>query len=62
MIYSKNGRGMSLLKHNRVDVRTRVKSLASAEQWHLKKIPKPHLQHGTCSFFFCNGDDNPRRS
>jgi hypothetical protein len=43
---------MSLLNHNRVDVRTQPKGTASAEQWHLKKIPKPHLQHGTYSIFF----------
>ena len=31
---------------------------AQAEQWRLKKISKPHLQHGTYSFFFWDGDDN----
>jgi hypothetical protein len=31
---------------------------AQAGQWHLKKITKPHLQHGTYSFFFWDGDDN----
>jgi hypothetical protein len=58
MIYSKNVRGLSLLNHNRVDTCTQVKGTVSAEQWHLKK-PKPHLQHGSYSIFFWNGDDNP---
>src|SRR5215470_13182115 len=31
---------------------------AQAEQWHLKRITKPHLQHGTYSFFFWDCDDN----
>ena len=29
-----------------------------AEIWKLKKITKPHLQHGTYSFFFWDADDN----
>src|SRR5437764_974952 len=29
-----------------------------AQAWKLKKISKPHLQHGTYSFFFWDGDDN----
>ena len=29
-----------------------------AETWNLKKITKPHLQHGTYSFFFWDADDN----
>ena len=31
---------------------------AEAETWDLKKISKPHLQHGTYSFFFWDADDN----
>jgi len=58
---------MNLLNHNGLDVRTREEVdeahrivCAQAEQWHLKKISKPHLQHGTYSFFFWDGDDNCR--
>jgi hypothetical protein len=65
MIYSKNMRGMSLLNHNRVDVRTREEvdevhrivcgpGRAMAPQ----KDSKPHLQHGTYSFLFWDGDGN----
>jgi len=65
VVYSKNVGGMNLLNHNGLDVRTqeevdeahRVVS-AQAERWHLKKISKPHLQHGTYSFFFWDADDN----
>ena len=56
---------MNLLNHNGLDVRTQEEVdeahrivCAQAEQWHLKKISKPHLQHGTYSFFFWDGDDN----
>ena len=48
---------MNLLNHNGLDVRTQEEVdeahrivCAQAEQWHLKKISKPHLQHGTYSF------------
>ena len=65
VVYSKNVGGMNLLNHNGLDVRSqeevdeahRIVS-AQAERWHLKKISKPHLQHGTYSFFFWDGDDN----
>jgi hypothetical protein len=50
---------MNLLNHNGLDVRTQEEvdeayriACAQAEQWRLKKISKPHLQHGTYSFFF----------
>jgi catechol 2,3-dioxygenase-like lactoylglutathione lyase family enzyme len=65
VVYSKNVGGMNLLNHNGLDVRTREEVdeahrvvCAQSEQWHLKKITKPHLQHGTYSFFFWDGDDN----
>src|SRR6516165_5590434 len=65
VVYSKNVGGMNLLNHNGIDVRTREEVdeayrivCAEAEQWHLKKISKSHLQHGTYSFFFWDGDDN----
>jgi catechol 2,3-dioxygenase-like lactoylglutathione lyase family enzyme len=65
VVYSKNVEGMNLLNHNGLDVRTRGEVdeahrivCAQAEQWHLKKITKPHLQHGTYSFFFWDADDN----
>ena len=65
VVYSKNVGGMNLLNHNGLDVRTQEEVVeahrivcAQAEQWHLKKISKPHLQHGTYSFFFWDGDDN----
>jgi len=65
VVYSKQAHEMNLLNHNGLDVRTqeavdeahRTVS-AQAEQWKLKKISKPHLQHGTYSFFFWDGDDN----
>src|SRR3974390_1896710 len=53
VVYSKNVGGMNLLNHNGLDVRTREEVdeayrivCAEAERWHLKKISKPHLQHG----------------
>ena len=65
VVYSKNVEGMNLLNHSGLDVRTRDEVdeahrivCAQAEQWHLKKITKPHLQHGTYSFFFWDADDN----
>jgi catechol 2,3-dioxygenase-like lactoylglutathione lyase family enzyme len=65
VVYSKNVGGMNLLNHNGLDVRTREEVdeahrvvCAQAGQWHLKNITKPHLQHGTYSFFFWDGDDN----
>ena len=65
VVYSKNVGGMNLLNHNGLDVRTQEEVdeayrivCAQAEQWHLKKISKPHLQHGTYSFYFWDCDDN----
>ena len=65
VVYSKKVEGMNLLNHNGLDVRTKEEvdeaySTVSmqAETWHLKKISKPHLQHGTYSFFFWDCDDN----
>jgi hypothetical protein len=64
VVYSKNVGGMNLLNHNGLDVRTqeevdeahRICSAWAQTQWHLKKISKPHLQHGTYSFYFWDGD------
>ncbi len=65
VVYSKQAREMNLLNHNGLDVRTQEEVdaahrtvCAQAEMWHHKKISKPHLQHGTYSFFFWDGDDN----
>ena len=66
VVFSKTAAGeMNLLNHNGLDVRTQEEVdeayrtvCAQAEQWQLKKISKPHLQHGTYSFFFWDGDDN----
>jgi len=65
VVYSKKVGEMNLLNHNGLDVRTKDEVdeahrtvCAQAEQWRLKKISKPHLQHGTYSFFFWDGDDN----
>jgi len=69
VVYSKKLGGMNLLNHNGLDVRTQEEVdqahrivCAQAEEWHLKKISKPHLQHGTYSFFFWDGDDNAGKS
>ena len=65
VVYSKKVGEMNLLNHNGLDVRNQEAVdeahrivCAEAETWHLKKISKPHLQHGTYSFFFWDGDDN----
>jgi catechol 2,3-dioxygenase-like lactoylglutathione lyase family enzyme len=65
VVYSKNVGEMNLLNHNGLDVRTKEEVdeahrtvCAQAATWKLKKITKPHLQHGTYSFFFWDGDDN----
>jgi catechol 2,3-dioxygenase-like lactoylglutathione lyase family enzyme len=65
VVYSKQPHEMSLLNHNGLDVRTQDDVdeahrtvCAQAETWQLKKISKPHLQHGTYSFFFWDADDN----
>ena len=65
VVYTKQPHEMNLLNHNGLDVRTKEEVddayrtvCAEAEKWRLKKITKPHLQHGTYSFFFWDGDDN----
>ncbi len=65
VVYSKQPHEMNLLNHNGLDVRTKEEVdaahrtvCAEAETWKLKKISKPHLQHGTYSFFFWDCDDN----
>ena len=65
VVYSKQPHEMNLLNHNGLDVRTQAEVdeayatvCAEAAKWRLKKITKPHLQHGTYSFFFWDGDDN----
>jgi len=65
VVYSKQPHEMNLLNHNGLDVHTKDEVDAAyrtvcdqAEAWKLKKISKPHLQHGTYSFFFWDGDDN----
>jgi catechol 2,3-dioxygenase-like lactoylglutathione lyase family enzyme len=65
VVYSKQAHEMNLLNHNGLDVGTQEEVdeahrtvCAQAETWQLKKITKPHLQHGTYSFFFWDGDDN----
>jgi hypothetical protein len=65
VVYSKNVGEMNLLNHNGLDVRTKDEVdeayrtvCAEAQRWKLKKITKPHLQHGTYSFFFWDGDGN----
>jgi catechol 2,3-dioxygenase-like lactoylglutathione lyase family enzyme len=65
VVYSKQAHEMNLLNHNGLDVRTKEEVDAAhrtcveqAETWGLKKITKPHLQHGTYSFFFWDADDN----
>src|ERR1700747_214396 len=57
VVYSKNVGGMNLLNHNGLDVRTQEEVdeahrivCAQADQGPLKKVSKPHLQHGTYSF------------
>jgi hypothetical protein len=65
VVYSKHVGEMNLLNHNGLDVHTKGEVdaayrtvCAQAEQWKHKKISRPHLQHGTYSFFFWDGDDN----
>jgi catechol 2,3-dioxygenase-like lactoylglutathione lyase family enzyme len=65
VVYSKQAHEMKLLNHNGLDVRTQEEVdeahrivCEQAETWQLKKITKPHLQHGTYSFFFWDADDN----
>jgi len=65
VVFTKQPHEMNLLNHNGLDVSTQAEVdaayqtvCAEAEKWRLKKITKPHLQHGTYSFFFWDGDDN----
>lgn len=65
VVYSKQPHEMHLLNHNGLDVRTKEEVDAahrtvvdSAEEWKLTKISKPHLQHGTYSFYFWDADGN----
>jgi catechol 2,3-dioxygenase-like lactoylglutathione lyase family enzyme len=65
VVYSKHVGDMNLLNHNGLDVRTQEEVdgahrtvCEQAGEWQLKKITKPHLQHGTYSFFFWDADDN----
>ena len=65
VVYSKQAHEMNLLNHNGLDVSSREEVdeahrivCADTDKWRLKKITKPHLQHGTYSFFFWDADDN----
>src|SRR5271168_4979779 len=65
VVFTKQPHEMNLLNHNGIDVKTKDEVdaphrtvCAEAETWRLKKISKPHLKHGTYSFFFWDGDDN----
>ena len=65
VVYSKQAHEMNLLNHNGLDVGSQEEVdeahrivCADADKWRLKKITKPHLQHGTYSFFFWDADDN----
>ena len=57
--------GMPFLNHNGLDVPTdaqvdQAHSLVSieAERWHIKKITKPKLIHGSYCFYFWDADEN----
>lgn len=65
VVKCKTKQPMNLLAHNGLDVETQEEVDAAyktiveqAEQWKLKKISKPLLQHGTYSFYFWDCDDN----
>jgi catechol 2,3-dioxygenase-like lactoylglutathione lyase family enzyme len=65
VVFTKQPHEMNLLNHNGLDVKTQAEVdeahrivTEAAEQWRLKKITKPHLQHGTYSFFFRDADNN----
>jgi catechol-2,3-dioxygenase len=65
VVSSANKAPMTLLNHNGLDVETKEEVDAAYEavledkdKWHLHKISKPALQHGTYSFYFWDADDN----
>jgi catechol 2,3-dioxygenase-like lactoylglutathione lyase family enzyme len=65
VVHSKQAHEMNLLNHNGLDVSSQEEVdeahrivCTEADKWRLKKITKPHLQHGTYSFFFWDPDDN----
>jgi len=65
VVKCKTKQPMNLLAHNGLDVETQEEVDAAyktvieqADQWKLKKISKPLLQHGTYSFYFWDCDDN----
>jgi len=65
VVKTKNKTPMSLLNHNGLDVLTKEDvdeayriTLEQQEKWHLTKISKPLLQHGTYSFYFWDADEN----
>lgn len=65
VVKCKSKQPMNLLAHNGLDVETQEEVDAAyktvveqADQWKLKKISKPLLQHGTYSFYFWDCDDN----
>jgi catechol 2,3-dioxygenase-like lactoylglutathione lyase family enzyme len=65
VVYSKHVGEMNLLNNNGLDVPTKEEVdeahrtvTAQADRWKLQKITKPHLQHGTYSFFFWDADGN----
>jgi catechol-2,3-dioxygenase len=65
VVYSKQPHEMNLLNHNGLDVSTKEEVdvahrvvVESAQKWKLSKISKPHLQHGTYSFYFWDADGN----
>jgi len=65
VVKCKTKQPMNLLAHNGLDVETQEEVDAAyktvveqTDQWKLKKISKPLLQHGTYSFYFWDCDDN----
>ena len=66
VVHQKNKEGaMSFLNHNGLDVETEAevdaahkKVVEFADKFHLKRISKPKVQHGTYSFYFWDCDDN----
>lgn len=65
VVQQNNKKEMPLLNHNGLDVETEAevdaayeKVVEYADQYELKKISKPKVQHGTYSFYFWDMDDN----